>query len=88
MYYANCKWYVDMGEHNKPLCKKRGYRPAECELCPTRVASLEAENAKLRELCLDAHEWMDRALYDGSARRHEYESITECMRELGVEVDE
>jgi len=46
-----------------------------------------AENAKLREACFDAHRWMDRVMYDGSARRFEYESITERMRELGIEVD-
>lgn len=50
------------------------------------VTGLVAEYAKLREICIDAHDWMGRALYDGSARRYEYESITERMRELGVEV--
>lgn len=53
-----------------------------------QAQELRAENEKLRELCLDAHGWMSRALYDGSARRYEYESITECMRELGIEVDD
>lgn len=53
MHRLDCDEYVDMGEHNKPLCKKNGYRPAECELCPMRVAALEAENAKLRELVRD-----------------------------------
>jgi hypothetical protein len=47
---------------------------------------LERENVKLRELCADARAWMGRALYDGSARKCEYESITERMRELGIEV--
>lgn len=51
-----------------------------------QVQELKAENEKLRHLCLIAHRWMDRALYDGSVRRYEYESITECMRELGIEV--
>ncbi len=50
------------------------------------IAEVEAENAKLRETCFDAHMWMDRAMYDGSARRYEYESITKRMRELGIEV--
>ena len=47
---------------------------------------LEVENAKLRELCSDMHVWMDRALYEGSTRKYEYESITDRMRELGAEV--
>jgi hypothetical protein len=50
-----------------------------------RIFELETENDKLREICIDAHDWMGRALYDGSARRYEYKSITERMRELGVE---
>ena len=52
------------------------------------VDRLSCENAKLLETCFDAHRWMGRALYDGSARRYEYESITERMRELGIEVYE
>jgi hypothetical protein len=47
---------------------------------------LERENVELRKLCADASAWMGMALYDGSARRCEYESITERMRELGIEV--
>ena len=53
----------------------------------SKVNQLRSENAKLRETCFDAHRWMDRAMYDGSARRYEYESITERMREMGIEVD-
>lgn len=49
MYYANCEWYVDMGEHNKPLCERRSLRPAKCSECPVYIRSIEAENAKLRE---------------------------------------
>lgn len=48
---------------------------------------IESENAKLRELCSDTHVWMSRALYEGSTRKYEYESITDRMRELGVVVD-
>lgn len=47
-------------------------------------SKLKAENEKLREMCSDMHEWMSRALYEGSARRYEYESITERMDEIGV----
>ena len=50
MYYANCEWYVDMGEHNKPLCERKGLRPAKCSECPVYIGSIEDENAKLREL--------------------------------------
>lgn len=39
----------------------------------------------LEELCADMHTWMGRALYDGSARKHEYESIESRMDELGVQ---
>ena len=53
-----------------------------------QVQELRAENEKLRELCLIAHRWMGGALYDGPVRFYEYESITECMRELGIEVDD
>ena len=49
MYYANCEWYVDMGEHNKPLCERKNLRPAKCSECPVYVRSIEDENAKLRE---------------------------------------
>ena len=49
--------------------------------------SLKAENAKLRELCEDMHEWMGRAMYDGSARKHEYELIVSRMHDLGIEVE-
>lgn len=48
MYYANCEWYVDMGEHNKPLCERKGLRPAKCSECPVYIGSIEAENARLR----------------------------------------
>ena len=48
--------------------------------------ALENENAKLRELCEDMHEWMERVMYDGSARRCEYELIVSRMQELGIEV--
>lgn len=50
MYYANCEWYVDMGEHNKPLCERNSLRPAKCSECPVYIGSIEDENAKLREL--------------------------------------
>lgn len=46
-----------------------------------------AENFKMRELCTDMHAWMGRALYENSARKHEYESITDCMDNLGVPHD-
>ena len=45
------------------------------------------ENEKLRELCADMYEWMERAMYDGSTRKNEYELIVSRMHELGVEVD-
>lgn len=45
------------------------------------------ENFKMRELCTDMHAWMGRALYENSVRRHEYESITDCMDDLGVPHD-
>ena len=47
----------------------------------------ESENAELRELCEDMHEWMGRAMYDGSARKYEYELIVSRMHDLGIEVD-
>lgn len=50
MYYTNCEWYVDMGEHSKPLCERKNLRPAKCSECPVYIKSIEKENAKLREL--------------------------------------
>lgn len=37
-----------MGKHYKPLCDKRGYRPADCESCPTYIKRLQDEFAELR----------------------------------------
>ena len=45
-----CRWYVDMGEDFKPLCKWKHMSPANCKSCPAYQRLLEAENAKLREL--------------------------------------
>lgn len=49
------------------------------------VCHSASENAKLRELCAGMYEWMGRAMYDGSARKHEYELIVSRMHDLGVE---
>ena len=98
MHRLDCDEYVDMGEHNKPLCKKNGYRPAECELCPMRVAALEAENAKLRELVETMHGDM-REMLDTIDRSSDvwgfcryFGECLDCaegiMRELRIEVGE
>lgn len=47
---------------------------------------LQAENTKLRELCEQAATWMERAMYDGSARKYEYELILNSMRNFGIDV--
>lgn len=80
------------GERNDALTQyaeaeyKRKIAEVKADGLERQMQELKAENEKLRELCLNAHGWMSRALYDGSARKYEYESITECMRELGIEV--
>lgn len=74
-------------EQWKDLCRKLNAENDRLHL-ERQVRELKSENEKLRHLCLIAHRWMGRALYDGSARRYEYESITECMRRLGIEVDD
>lgn len=87
MTSIDCGEYVDMGEHNKPLCKKSGYRPAECELCPTRVSSLEAENAKLREFARRAYSFSYNC-YHGAFDQEVFFDLRDRMRDLGIEVDE
>lgn len=52
-----------------------------------KFRKLNVDNAKLRELCTDMHAWMSRALYESSARKHEYELMTERMDDLGVPHD-
>ena len=59
-YDTRCAHYVDMGEYNKPLCEKNGYRTADCALCPVHVESIESENAKLREY-REKHDSIQRA---------------------------
>lgn len=81
---TKCEYYVDMGEHNKPLCKKRNYRPSDCESCPTYIKRLQEENAKLRELVFDM--LVDEELGhndDGTFYDH-----VERANELGVRFDE
>ena len=99
MYYANCEWYVDMGEHYKPLCERNSLRPAKCSECPVYIGSIEAENAKLRELVRDMFEEIEAGGFDPMVERHGkstvyYEEdpswrvgIRERIRELGIEVD-
>lgn len=79
---------IDMEPMTEESMAEHGWIRLPKDGLEAEAAKLNAENAKLWELCLDAHQWMDRAMYDGSARRHEYESITDRMRELGIEVDE
>ena len=84
MHRLDCDEYVDMGEHNKPLCKKNGYRPAECELCPTRVAALEAENAKLRELVRDTCNLLPHADWPSTECDDRASACIDQAIELGV----
>lgn len=104
MYYANCEWYVDMGEHNKPLCKRNSLRPAKCSECPVYIRSIEAENAKLRELartlinCADSISAEDvyyKRDVDGcgfdctvNGENCSFAKMCDRARELGVELGE
>ena len=53
-----CKYLIDISPYD-PLCDHPcrlyggGAVEAECETCQFRIEDLEAENAKLRELCKD-----------------------------------
>ena len=85
MYYANCEWYVDMGEHNKPLCERKGLRPAKCSECPVYIGIIEGENARLREL---VRKW-----YPHMARRVDKDALAQwgqldVLRELGIGADD
>ena len=82
MYYANCEWYVDMGEHYKPLCERNSLRPAKCSECPVYIGSIEAENAKLRDLCSALYEFA----YDEYPDSAEL-NFADRMRELRIGVD-
>ena len=51
------------------------------------IREYAAKNTKLWELCEDMYEWMERAMYDGSLRKHEYELIVSRMHYLGFDVE-
>lgn len=85
MYYANCEWYVDMGEHYKPLCERNSLRPAKCSECPVYIGSIEAENAKLRELVCIMHSELVSCEDNGYVcGGHKFD---DRMRDLRIEVD-
>ena len=63
MYYASCEWYVDMGEHNKPLCERNNLRPAKCGECHVYIKSIEDENRKLRDYAHALEECRKEAYY-------------------------
>ena len=50
------------------------------------TSELETKIRQLWELCEDMYEWMERAMYDGSTRKHDYELIVSCMQDLGFDV--
>lgn len=85
MYYANCEWYVDMGEHYKPLCERNSLRPAKCSECPVYIGSIEAENAKLRELVRIMHSELVSCEDNGYVcGGHKFD---DRMRDLRIEAD-
>ena len=90
MYYANCEWYVDMGEYNKPLCERNSLRPAKCSECPVYIRSIEEENAKLRELVRDMYMCAEReCMCHGCPLRDDERCDFEGrMAALGVDADD
>ena len=91
---SRCQHLIDISPYD-PLCDHPcrlyggGAFEAECETCQYRIADLEAENAKLRELCSDM--WI--YITEPVSKRHNlkerfarFDDIGDRMRELGVEV--
>ena len=84
-----CRWYVDMGEDFKPLCKWKHMSPANCKSCPAYQRLLEDENEKLRELVRNLYKRFHGVVFENwSYSTEDFDMLACCMRELGVEVDE
>ena len=93
---SKCKYLIDISPYD-PLCDHPcrlyggGAVEAECETCQYRIEDLEAENAKLRELCAEMYPYAKAYLQEwrivGYIDSKSYDWFLQ-LRKLGVEVGE